>query len=79
MSFQRISIIGSMPFGEQRIGDRGADELVALVLEPVDLDEVRAEVGAAAEAAQRPGDALAAAEEHVSAISCACWLGASTP
>ena len=40
MSFQRITIIGSMPLAN-RDGDGGAHEPVALVLEPVDLDQVR--------------------------------------
>ena len=45
MSFQRITTIGSMPLDEQR-RDRLADDPVGLVLEPVDLDEVRAGVAA---------------------------------
>ena len=53
-----------MPFGEQR-RDGGAQQPVALVLEPVDLDEVRREVGAVAQPAQRGGDLLGAADEHL--------------
>ena len=63
MSFQRISIIGSMPLANRR-RHGGALQPVALVLEPVDLDEVRREVGAAAQAAQRRRDLLGAADEH---------------
>ena len=39
MSFQRITTIGSIPRVEER-GDRLADDAVAVVLEPVDLDRV---------------------------------------
>ena len=49
---------------EQR-GDAVALQAVALVLQAVDLDQVRAELGARAQAAQRLGDLLAGADEHV--------------
>ena len=48
---------------EQRRDGR-ALQPVALVLEPVDLDEVRRQLGAVAQAAQRGGDLLGAAHEH---------------
>ena len=63
MSFQRISIIGSMPVTNKR-RHGGPLEPVALVLEPVDLDELRRQVGAAAQAAQRRRDLLGAADQH---------------
>ena len=64
MSFQRISIIGSMPFAKSE-ATAARTEPVALVLQPVDLDEVRREVGAVAQPAQRGGDVLGARDEHV--------------
>ena len=44
---------------------RVALQAVALVLEPVDLDQMRAQLGARAQAAQRLGDLLARADEHL--------------
>ena len=49
---------------EQR-GDAVALQAVALVLQAMDLDQVRAELGARAQAAQRLRDLLARADEHV--------------
>ena len=64
MSFQRITTIGSMPLANSD-ATRVALQPVALVLQPVDLHEVRRELGARAQAAQRLGDLLAGADEHV--------------
>jgi len=46
-------------------GDRVALQAVALVLEPVDLDQVRSELGPRAQAAQSLRDLLAGADEYV--------------
>ena len=64
MSFQRITTIGSMPLANSD-ATRVAAEPVALVLQAVDLDEVGREVGAGAQAAQRPRHLLAGAHQHV--------------
>ena len=53
MSFQRITTIGSIPAtNSEAIASRL--QAVALVLEPVDLDEERHEVGAARSARSAP-------------------------
>ena len=64
MSFQRITIIGSMP-ATNRSGDRGALDPVGLVLEPVDLDQLRADVEPVAQPAQARGDLLGGGHEHL--------------
>ena len=78
MSFQRITTIGSMPSANSD-GDAVAAEPVALVLQAVDLDQVRREVGAGAQPAQRVRDLLAGADEHLGTAATACSIGASTP
>ena len=53
-----------MPPGEQR-RDAVALQAVALVLQAVDLHQVRAQLGARAQAAQRLRDLLAGADQHL--------------
>ena len=63
MSFQRITTIGSMPPANSEATPSRCKP-VALVLEPVDLHQVGAEVGVGAQAAQRLGDLLGRPDEH---------------
>ena len=53
MSFQRITTIGSMPFANSE-ASASRDDPVALVLEPVDLDQLVVEVAELARAARAP-------------------------
>ena len=63
MSFQLITTIGSMPSTEQR-RERLARDPVALVLEPVDLDEVMVQLLEAAQPRERLGDVAAGILQH---------------
>ena len=76
MSFQRITTIGSMPLSNSD-GDRLADDAVALVLEPVDLDR---EVGEMSPKLRSRGSASAIwrdASSRTWASRWDCSIGAS--
>ena len=59
MSRQRMTTIGSVPLANS------AAQAVALVLEAVDLDQVRSRVGAARQATERLRDLFGGADENV--------------
>src|SRR5215217_8353774 len=63
MSFQRITIIGSIPCANSCATE--AHELVGLVLQPVDLHQVSHEVHAVAQLMQRHGHLVRGGDEQV--------------
>ena len=64
MSRQRITTIGSVPLANSE-ATASRRRSVALVLEPVDLDQMRRQLAAGAQAAERLRDLLGGADEHV--------------